>query len=91
MLILFVLHIPLDLIKTDYVLSNQGLERVRASMMVEVLEIGMDEKYTQAPEKVVDEVWSFLEDGGGVEVYLDEIGFGESKRQKLRELLLEYY
>ncbi|KAJ3878072.1 protein-tyrosine phosphatase-like protein [Lentinula edodes] len=91
MLVLFVLHIPLDLIKTDYVLSNQGLERVRASMMVEVLEIGMDEKYTQAPEEVVDEVWGFLEDGGGVEAYLDDIGFGESKRQKLRELLLEYH
>lgn len=90
MLVLFVLHIPLDLIKADYVLSNEGLERVRASMMIEVLEIGMDEKYTQAPEEVVDEVWGFLEDGGGVEAYLDEIGFGESKRQKLRELLLEY-
>ncbi|KAJ4483852.1 protein-tyrosine phosphatase-like protein [Lentinula aciculospora] len=89
MLILFILRIPLDLIKTDYVLSNQGLERVRESMIDEVLEIGMDEKYTQAPKAVVDEVWNFLEEGGGVDVYLDELGFGESKRQKVRDLLLE--
>ncbi|KAJ3783524.1 protein-tyrosine phosphatase-like protein [Lentinula aff. detonsa] len=89
MLILFVLRIPLKFVKADYVLSNQGLDRVRASMITEVLEIGMDEKYTQAPEEIVDEVWKFLEDGGGVDMYLDELGFGQSKRQKLRSLLLE--
>ncbi|KAJ3999318.1 protein-tyrosine phosphatase-like protein [Lentinula boryana] len=89
MLILFSLRIPLKFVKADYVLSNQGLDRVRASMINEVLEIGMDEKYTQAPEELVDEVWKFLEDRGGVDMYLDELGFGPSKRQKLRGLLLE--
>lgn len=88
MLILFILGVPVDLVKEDYVLSNQGLERVRASIMNEVLEIGMDERYLEAPEVVVDEVWQFLEDGGGVDVYLDAIGFGEDKRRKLRALLL---
>jgi protein-tyrosine phosphatase len=88
-LILFILQVPVECVKADYILSDPGLDRIRDSMMEEVLEIGMDEKYTRAPGEVVDGVWKFLEDGGGVDVYLDEIGFGESKRQKLRDLLLE--
>ncbi|KAF9066998.1 protein-tyrosine phosphatase-like protein [Rhodocollybia butyracea] len=88
MLILFILGVPVDLVKADYVLSNQGLERVRASMMDEVMEIGMDGRYLEAPEIVVDEVWKFVQEKGGVDVYLDEIGFGEDKRTKLRTLLL---
>lgn len=89
MLILFILRVPLDLIKADYILSGLGLERVRESMMDEVREIGMDERYTLAPDEVVDEVWKFLEEVGGVDEYLDGIGFGESKRRELRILLLE--
>jgi protein-tyrosine phosphatase len=89
MIVLFILRVPVELVKADYVLSNQGLDRIRASMLKEVLEIGMDERYMQAPGEVVDEVWRFLEERGGVEAYLDEIGFGEKKRRILRDLLLE--
>lgn len=89
MIVLFILRVPVDAVKEDYILSGQGLDRVRESMMDEIREIGMDEKYILAPGEVVEEVWKFLQEGGGVDVYLDGIGFGESKRQKLRELLLE--
>lgn len=89
MIVLFILRVPVDAVKEDYILSGQGLDRVRESMMEEIREIGMDEKYILAPGEVVEEVWKFLQEGGGVDVYLDGIGFGESKRQKLRELLLE--
>ncbi|KAE9390133.1 hypothetical protein BT96DRAFT_1024708 [Gymnopus androsaceus JB14] len=87
-IVLFILRVPVDLVKADYILSGQGLDRVRESMMDEVREIGMDEKYTLAPGEVVDEVWKFLEEGGGVDVYLDAIGFGESKRQKLAGVVI---
>ncbi|KIK64018.1 hypothetical protein GYMLUDRAFT_161954 [Collybiopsis luxurians FD-317 M1] len=89
MIVLFVLGVPLEFVKADYVLSDKGLERVRESMMSEVLEIGMDENYTRAPANVVEEVWKYLQEGGGVGVYLDAIGFGHLKRQKLKEILLE--
>ncbi|KAJ7631919.1 protein-tyrosine phosphatase-like protein [Mycena polygramma] len=89
MLILFVLGVPLDQIKADYALSNEGLDPVRESMMAEVEEIGMDINYTKAPPEVVQTVWDFLhEEYGGVDEYLDLIGFGEQKRQTLRKLLL---
>ncbi|KAF5391155.1 hypothetical protein D9757_003080 [Collybiopsis confluens] len=89
MLVLFILGVPVEFVKEDYVLSDKGLERIRKSMLVEVFEIGMDETYTRAPEEVVDAVWKYLQEGGGVDAYLDGIGFGHLKRQKLREILLE--
>ncbi|KAJ7230443.1 protein-tyrosine phosphatase-like protein [Mycena pura] len=89
MLILFVLGVPLDLVKADYALSNEGLAPVREALIKEVEEIGMDANYTLAPEEVVDAVWNFLhEEYGGVDGYLDLIGFDEQKRWTLRKLLL---
>ncbi|KAF5373770.1 hypothetical protein D9758_000589 [Tetrapyrgos nigripes] len=89
MLILFVLGVPLDIVRAEYALSDTQLELTRASMIKEVEEVGMDAEYTRAPGIVVDTVWDFLqEEYGGVDGYLDMIGFGEQKRQTLRKLLL---
>ncbi|THU89520.1 hypothetical protein K435DRAFT_760999 [Dendrothele bispora CBS 962.96] len=88
MLVLFTLGVPLEVVRAEYALSNQGLESIRESMVKEVEEIGMDVDYTKAPEEVVDTVWNFLqEEYGGVDNYLDAIGFGEQKRETLRKLL----
>ncbi|KAF7373459.1 Tyrosine serine protein [Mycena sanguinolenta] len=89
MLVLFVLGVPLEQVAADYALSNEGLAPVRASMIKEVEEIGMDANYTKAPPEVVETVWDFLHtEYGGVDEYLDLIGFGEEKRKTLRKLLL---
>ncbi|KAJ7353435.1 protein-tyrosine phosphatase-like protein [Mycena albidolilacea] len=89
MLVLFVLGVPLEQVKADYALSNEGLAPVRASMIKEVEEIGMDADYTKAPPEVVETVWNFLQtEYGGVDEYLDLIGFPEQKRRTLRKLLL---
>jgi protein tyrosine/serine phosphatase len=89
MLVLFVLGVPLEQVKADYALSNAGLAPVRASMIKEVEEIGMDADYTKAPPEVVETVWNFLQtEYGGVDEYLDLIGFPEQKRRTLRKLLL---
>ncbi|ESK85139.1 tyrosine serine protein [Moniliophthora roreri MCA 2997] len=85
MLVLFALRVPLHVIKSDYVLSQHGLDRIRDSMREEVNEIGMTESYMMAPESVVDAVWAYLEqEYGGAEGYLDAIGFGEKKRTMLK-------
>ncbi|KAJ7482252.1 protein-tyrosine phosphatase-like protein [Mycena galericulata] len=90
MLVLFILGVPLEHVRADYALSNEGLAPIRESMIKEVEEIGMDADYTNAPEEVVDTVWNFLqEEYGGVDEYLDLIGFGEQQRNTLRKLLLE--
>ncbi|KAJ7711562.1 protein-tyrosine phosphatase-like protein [Mycena metata] len=89
MLVLFALGIPLEQVKADYALSNEGLAPVRASMIKEVEEMGMDADYTKAPPEIVEAVWNFLlQEYGGIDAYLDGIGFGEEKRRTLRKLLL---
>ncbi|KAK7446385.1 hypothetical protein VKT23_014590 [Stygiomarasmius scandens] len=88
MLVLFAIGVPLEAVRAEYALSNQGLEPIRESMIKEVEEIGMNADYTKAPEEVVDTVWNFLqEEYGGVDNYLDSIGFEEQKRRQLRKYL----
>ncbi|KAJ7058152.1 protein-tyrosine phosphatase-like protein [Mycena amicta] len=89
MLILFILRVPLQLVKAEYAMSDKGLAPVRAAMIQEVEEIGMDEAYTRAPEEVVQAVWDCLEeDYGGVDAYLDLIGFDGERRRTLRKVLI---
>lgn len=89
MLVLFVLGVPLEHVKADYTLSNEGLAPTRESMIKEVEEMGMDADYTKAPPEVIEAVWNFLQtEYGGIDGYLDTIGFGEQKRRTLRKLLL---
>ncbi|KAJ7160906.1 protein-tyrosine phosphatase-like protein [Mycena filopes] len=89
MLVLFAVGVPLEQVKADYALSNEGLAPVRQSMIKEVEEMGMGAEYTMAPPEVVQAVWNFLlEEYGGVDGYLDVIGFGEEKRHTLRKLLV---
>ncbi|KAJ7103104.1 protein-tyrosine phosphatase-like protein [Mycena belliarum] len=90
MLVLFAIGVPIELVRADYSLSNEGLAPIRASMIEEVEAIGMDAAYTLAPPEAVDTVWNFLqEEYGGVDGYLDAIGFGEPKRHALQKILLE--
>ncbi|KAF7317513.1 Tyrosine serine protein [Mycena kentingensis (nom. inval.)] len=89
MLILFALRIPLGVVTDEYTMSEAGLAPVRATMIQEVSEMGMDEAYTRAPPEVPRAVWDFLQkEYGGVDRYLDGIGFGEAKRKRLREMML---
>ncbi|KAF7320989.1 Tyrosine serine protein [Mycena chlorophos] len=89
MLALFAVGVPLELVRAEYALSDAGLAPVRASMIKEVEEIGMDEAYTRAPPEVVEAVWNCLEEEyGGVEAYLDLIRFTLDKRRTLKKILL---
>ncbi|KAA8896021.1 protein-tyrosine phosphatase-like protein [Sphaerosporella brunnea] len=88
-LVCVVLEVPLEAVVADYVASNEGLRPVREQMWREAKDVGLDEDYLKAPEKLVAEVVKFLEaEFGGVEAYLDGIGFGKAKREDLRRLLV---
>lgn len=53
-------------------------------MLIEIEEIGLDERYAMTPEDLVRDVRAFLEERwGGVEGYLDSIGVGEDIRGRL--------
>lgn len=53
-------------------------------MLVEIEEIGLDERYAMTPEGFVEDVRAFLKERwGGVEGYLEEIGIGSKAREML--------
>lgn len=53
-------------------------------MLVEIEEIGLDERYAMTPEDLVQDVHEFLKRRwGGVGGYLESIGVGEDVRGRL--------
>lgn len=83
-LTLFLLSAPIDAVRHDYTSSWAGLAPVRRQMLVEIEEIGLDERYAMTPEELVQDVYGFLEKKwGGVEGYLESIGVGEDVRERL--------
>lgn len=53
-------------------------------MLVEIEEIGLDERYAMTPEALVQDVHEFLKKRwGGVEGYLESIRVGEDVRGRL--------
>jgi protein-tyrosine phosphatase len=88
MLVGLALEVPVEALKQDYAKSNEGLVDAREVMLRELEEVGLGEEFLSAPEMFVEEVVGFLEEEwGGVEAYLDAIGFGKGKREELKALL----
>lgn len=83
-LTLLLLSAPIDAIRHDYTSSWSGLAPIRKQLLVEIEEIGLDERYAMTPEELVHDVHVFLaERWGGVEGYLESIGVGEDVRGRL--------
>ncbi|EFY97587.2 tyrosine/serine protein phosphatase [Metarhizium robertsii ARSEF 23] len=88
-LILMILDIPLGAIEHDYFLTDPALEAQRHERLAEIRQIGLtDDWAVTAPELVIGVQKHLDVEYGGLEAYLDDIGFGEIQRAQLRELLL---
>ncbi|KJK93225.1 hypothetical protein H633G_02902 [Metarhizium anisopliae BRIP 53284] len=88
-LILMILDIPLGAIEHDYFLTDPALEAERQERLAEIRQIGLtDDWAVTAPELVIGVQKHLDVEYGGLEAYLDGIGFGEIQRAQLRELLL---
>ncbi|KAL7274698.1 hypothetical protein RUND412_002398 [Rhizina undulata] len=80
--------VSIEAVTEDYTLSWEGLEPVRGEILREVEEIGLDENYVRTPPTLALEVMHYLEDRwGGVEAYLDSVGFGREKQERLISIL----
>lgn len=87
-LVLLVLGVPLNAITHDYLLSQAGLEPEREERVVEILEIGLTPAWADCPPEMIERVRSHLDVRyGGVDGYLDSIGFGSYDRARLVEVL----
>ncbi|KAK5993185.1 hypothetical protein PT974_06613 [Cladobotryum mycophilum] len=88
-LILTILGIPIPAIEHDYFLSDAGLISQREVMLKEISEVDLTEEWMQTAKDMITEGERHLtEHYGGIDNYLDRIGFDQVRRDKLREVLL---
>jgi protein tyrosine/serine phosphatase len=88
MLALMILGVPEDAIEHDYKLSDQGLVTEKESRLDEIRAIGLSDDFGGVAKDMMATVRGHLDTRyGGLEKYLDSIGFGDAEREKLRSRL----
>ncbi|EQB54206.1 tyrosine/serine protein phosphatase [Colletotrichum gloeosporioides Cg-14] len=88
-LVLLILNVPLEAIEHDYSLTQGALESEREERLIEMREIGLtDEWFDTAPDMIARIAQHLDSVYGGVDNYLDKIGFDQDDRRRLRERLL---
>lgn len=88
-LILMMLDVPISAIEHDYTLSNEGLVQDKEQRLAEIREIDLPEDWhNTAPGMIVGISEHLACLYGGVDSYLDTIGFRQTERQQLRERVL---
>ncbi|KAF5504456.1 Tyrosine-protein phosphatase [Colletotrichum fructicola] len=88
-LVLLILNVPLEAIEHDYSLTQGALESERVERLIEMREIGLTDEWFDTPPDMIARIAQHLESVyGGVDNYLDKIGFDQDDRQRLRERLL---
>lgn len=84
-----ILGIPQAAIEYDYSLTDEALVPERQERIAEVRSIGLTEEWTRTAKDMVVRVEQHLRDHyGGLNAYLDGIGFGDEDRSRVRETLL---
>ncbi|KAI1115835.1 tyrosine/serine protein phosphatase [Nemania sp. NC0429] len=87
-LALLSLRVPLPAVTHDYLLSQPGLAPERAARVAEMSEIGLTPAWGDCPPDLIPRVVGHLDVRyGGVDGYLDSIGFGAEDRTRLAEAL----
>ncbi|KAM0558439.1 hypothetical protein ACHAPJ_004629 [Fusarium lateritium] len=88
-LVLMILDVPIPAIEYDYGLTDEALIPEREQRLIEIREIGLsDEWLYTADDMIVGLEKHLVQKYGGLNVYLDGIGFGTDDRAKVRETLL---
>jgi protein tyrosine/serine phosphatase len=88
-LVLMTLGVSLEAIDFDYQLSEEALLPEKESRLAEIREIGLTQEFGSTAKDLIDKMAQHVRTRyGGLDGYLDGIGFGEEKRTQLRGLLL---
>ncbi|KAI1025370.1 hypothetical protein LB504_012598 [Fusarium proliferatum] len=88
-LVLMILDVPISAIEYDYALSDEALISEREQRLIEIREIGLTDEWLHTADDMIIGIQKHLEDKyGGLNAYLDGIGFGADDRAKIRDLLL---
>lgn len=88
-LVLLICKVPLDAVEFDYELTDEKLVKERGERLAEIREMGLPDEFGVTVKSFVPGIVAHLDDKyGGLDAYLDGIGFGPDKRTRLREKLL---
>ncbi|KAF5606899.1 tyrosine serine phosphatase [Fusarium subglutinans] len=88
-LVLMILDVPISAIEYDYALSDEALISEREQRLIEIREIGLTDEWLHTADDMIVGIQKHLDDKyGGLNAYLDGIGFGADDRAKIRVLLL---
>ncbi|KAI1824660.1 tyrosine/serine protein phosphatase [Xylaria intraflava] len=87
-LALMVLRVPTDAITHDYLLSQPGLEPEHEARVAEIVKLGLTPTWGDCPPELIPRIRGHFDVRyGGVDGYLDSIGFGAEDRARLVEVL----
>lgn len=87
-LALMIIGVPQEAVDFDYQLSDKELEPEKESRLAEIREIGLSDEFGDTAKDMIQRVSRHLDAKyGGLNSYLDGIGFGHKKREKLRDNL----
>ncbi|KJZ75548.1 hypothetical protein HIM_05011 [Hirsutella minnesotensis 3608] len=88
-LVLFILNVPVSAIEHDYFLTEPALLPDRPQRVLEMRNAGFTEEWADTAKGMITGMENHMaSEYGGLEAYLDHIGFLQSDREKLREVLL---
>ncbi|KAF4981096.1 hypothetical protein FZEAL_3032 [Fusarium zealandicum] len=88
-LVLMILNVPVSAIEHDYALSNGALIPEREERLVEIRQMGLADDWLDTAKDMVPKIGQHLNDKyGGLDAYLNGIGFGADKRARVRDALL---
>ena len=88
-LVLMILDVPIAAIENDYVESEKGLEKFATTRLAEIARIGLTKEWGKVDQKMIKALDEHLSKRyGGIDGYLDTIGFVAKEREQMRDLLL---
>lgn len=88
MLALMIVGVPPEAVDHDYQLSDSELQPEKASRLVEIREIGLSDEFGDTAKNMIELLNKHVDTKyGSLNNYLDGIGFGAAKREKLRDIL----
>lgn len=86
---LLILGIPIEAIEYDYFLTDEAIAHEREVRLAEIGEIGLTEEWAGTDKNMISGIIRHLDQQyGGLNGYLDFIGFEEDERAALRRNLL---
>ncbi|KAI9158775.1 Tyrosine-protein phosphatase [Paramyrothecium foliicola] len=88
-LVLMILDVPIPAIEHDYALTDAALVSDRAERIVEIREIGLTDEWADTDKNMIAAVVEHLDvKYGGLDGYLNDIGFDATARSNVRNTLL---